>query len=221
MDDARTASRGPAIGSSLPRLEADDKASGRARYADDVRLPGMLHAALLTSPHAHARIVARRVAAARAIPGVKAILTGADLTGPLGGGIVKDESMVARDKVRYVGEPVAAVAAVDAATAQRALEAIEIDYEPLVPVLSIDEALAPGAPILHEGFGRYVKTIEGGGAATSSSRVRSSKATWIGPSASAMSSSRGPSKPRRSIMSTWRLTAASPMSTRAGGSRCT
>ncbi len=163
MDDARTASRGPAIGSSLPRLEADDKASGRARYADDVRLPGMLHAALLTSPHAHARIVARRVAAARAIPGVKAILTGADLTGPLGGGIVKDESMVARDKVRYVGEPVAAVAAVDAATAQRALEAIEIDYEPLVPVLSIDEALAPGAPILHEDFGRYVKTIEGGG----------------------------------------------------------
>ena len=58
MDDARTASRGPAIGASLPRLEADDKASGRARYADDVRLPGMLHAALLTSPHAHARIVA-------------------------------------------------------------------------------------------------------------------------------------------------------------------
>src|SRR3954471_12685984 len=92
-----------AIGASLPRLEAADKASGRARYADDVRLPGMLHAALLTSPHAHARILGYRLDAARAMPGVKAILTGADLSGPRSGGIIKDESMLARGKVRYVG----------------------------------------------------------------------------------------------------------------------
>ena len=101
------------IGSSPPRLEAGDKATGRAQYADDIALPGMLHAALLTSPHAHARIIGYRVDAARAIPGVKAILTGADFNGPRAGGIIKDESMVARGKVRYVGEPVAAVAATD------------------------------------------------------------------------------------------------------------
>jgi CO/xanthine dehydrogenase Mo-binding subunit len=155
--------RAQAIGQSIPRLDAADKASGRARYADDVRLPGMLHAALLTSPHAHARILGYRLDAARAIPGVKAILVGEDLKGPRGGGIIKDETMVARGKVRYVGEPVAAVSATDAATAERACAAIEIDYEPLPAVLSIDEALADGAPVLHEEFAGYVKTIEGGG----------------------------------------------------------
>jgi len=154
---------GSAIGASPPRLDAADKASGRARYADDIRLPGMLHAALLTSPHAHARILGYRLDAARAIPGVKAIVTGADLTGPRAGGIIKDEAMVARGKVRYVGEPVAAVAATDMATAERALAAIEVDYEPLPAVLTIDGALADGAPILHEEFASYVKTIDGGG----------------------------------------------------------
>jgi CO/xanthine dehydrogenase Mo-binding subunit len=153
----------PALGASLPRLEAADKATGRARYADDVHLPGMLHAALATSPHAHARITGYRLDKARAIPGVKAIVTGADLGPQRAGGIVKDEHMVARGKVRYVGEPVAAVAAVDAQTARRAAAAIEIDYEPLPAVLNIDEALAEGAPILHEEFASYVKTVAGGG----------------------------------------------------------
>jgi CO/xanthine dehydrogenase Mo-binding subunit len=152
-----------AIGASLPRLEAADKASGRARFADDVRLPGMLHAALLTSPHAHARILGYRLDAARAIRGVKAIVTGAELTGPRSGGIIKDETMLAHGKVRYVGEPVAAVAAVDPQTAERAAAAIEIDYEPLPAVLSIDAALAPGAPLLHEDAESYVRTIDGGG----------------------------------------------------------
>ncbi len=151
------------IGNSPPRLEAADKATGRARYVDDLRLPGMLHAALVTSPHAHARVLGYRLEKARAIPGVKAIVTGADLPGVRAGGIIKDEFMVARGKVRYVGEPVAAVAATDAETAARAAAAIEIDYEPLEPVLSIDEALAPGAPILHEDYASYVKTVDGGG----------------------------------------------------------
>ena len=151
------------IGKSPPRLEAADKATGRARYVDDMRLPGMLHAALLTSPHAHARILGYRLEAARAIAGVKAIVTGQDLPGTRAGGIIKDEFMVARGKVRYVGEPVAAVAATDAETAARAAAAIEVDYEPLEPVLSIDEALAPGAPILHEDYASYIKTVEGGG----------------------------------------------------------
>ena len=151
------------IGASPPRLEAGDKATGRAQYADDVRIPGMLHAALLTSPHAHARIVGYRVEAARALPGVKAILTGADFIGPRAGGIIKDELMVARGTVRYVGEIVAAVAATDPAAAHKAAAAIEIDYEPLPAVLSIDEALAPGAPILHPDSAAYFKAIQGGG----------------------------------------------------------
>jgi CO/xanthine dehydrogenase Mo-binding subunit len=152
-----------AIGTSLPRLDAADKATGRAEYADDVVRPGMLYAAVHTSPHAHARILGYRLAAARAIPGVRAIVTGADLTGPRSGGIIKDESMVARGKVRYVGEPVAAVAATDPETAARAAAAIEVEYEPLEAVLSIDAALAPGAPILHEDYASYVKTVQGGG----------------------------------------------------------
>lgn len=152
-----------AIGSSPPRLEAGDKAIGRAQYVDDIQRPGMLYAALLTSPHAHARILGYRLDAARAIAGVKAIVTGADLSGSRSGGIIKDESMVARGKVRYVGEIVAAVAASDPQTASRAATAIELDYEPLDAVLTIDEALAPGAPVLHEESASYVKAIQGGG----------------------------------------------------------
>jgi CO/xanthine dehydrogenase Mo-binding subunit len=148
---------------SPPRLDAADKATGRARYADDIRLPGMLHAAIHTSQQAHARIVACRTDAALALPGVHAIVTGADIAGTRWGGIVKDETMLARDKVRYVGEPIAAVAAIDAATAIRAAAAIEVDYEPLRCVLSPDAALARDAPLVHAGFATYVKTVDGGG----------------------------------------------------------
>ena len=158
MRDPDTAAR-----RSPPRLDAADKATGRARYADDIRLPGMLHAAIHTSQQAHARIVACRTDAALALPGVHAIVTGADVAGTRWGGIVKDETMLARDKVRYVGEPIAAVAAIDAATAIRAAAAIEVDYEPLRCVLSPDAALARDAPLVHEGFAAYVKTVDGGG----------------------------------------------------------
>jgi CO/xanthine dehydrogenase Mo-binding subunit len=151
------------IRASPPRLDAGDKATGRARYVDDIQLPGMLHAALLTSPHAHAKILGYRLDAARAIAGVKAVVTGADFNGPRAGGIIKDESMIARDKVRYVGEPVAAVAATDPESAARAAAAIEIDYEPLPAVFTIDEAVSPGAPVLHQQFSSYVQSVRGGG----------------------------------------------------------
>jgi len=151
------------IGTSPPRLEAGDKATGRAQYADDLARPGMLYAGLLTSPHAHAKILGYRTDAARAMPGVKAIVTGADLDGRRYGGLVKDETMVARGKVRYVGEIVAAVAATDLEIANRAAAAIEVDYEPLPAVLSIDAALAAGAPVVHDEFDAYVKTVHGGG----------------------------------------------------------
>lgn len=149
------------LGASLPRLEAKDKIVGAARYIDDVVRPGMLHAAIAQSPYAHARIRGYDVSKAAALPGVRAIVTGPDLPARRVGGMIKDETTLAVGKVRYVGEPVAAVAARDAATARLAAQLIEVDYEPLDAVLSIDAALAPGAPLIHEELGSYIKTMDG------------------------------------------------------------
>src|SRR5262245_44790992 len=149
------------LGASLPRLEAPDKAAGAARFLDDHTLPGMLHAAITQSPHAHARIRSYDIARAKALPGVRAIVTGGDLAPRRVGGMLKDETMLAIGKVRYVGEPVAAVAARDPETAALAAQLIEVEYEPLPRVLSIDAALAPNAPLVHEELASYVRTMEG------------------------------------------------------------
>ena len=109
-----------AIGKSPPRLEAGEKAGGSALFTGDMTMPGMLHAALLTSPYPHARILSYDTSAALAHSGVKAVVTAEDITGGLFGPVVKDETALARGKVRYIGEPVAAVAAVDEATARYA-----------------------------------------------------------------------------------------------------
>jgi CO/xanthine dehydrogenase Mo-binding subunit len=149
------------LGASLPRLEAKDKIVGAARYIDDVVRPGMLYAAVAQSPYAHARIRGYDISKAASLPGVRAIVTGPDLPTRRVGGMIKDETTLAVGKVRYVGEPVAAVAARDPTTARLAAQLIEVDYEPLEPVLSIDAALAPGAPLLHEELGSYIKTMDG------------------------------------------------------------
>jgi CO/xanthine dehydrogenase Mo-binding subunit len=149
------------VGASLPRLEAREKVVGAAQYIDDHARPGMLHAAVAQSPHAHARIRGYDLSKAKALPGVKAIVTGADIPLRRVGGVLKDETMLAVGKVRYVGEPVAAVAARDLATARLAAQLIEVDYEPLPAVLSIDDALKPGAPLLHEDWASYVRTMDG------------------------------------------------------------
>ena len=94
-----------AVGRGIPRLEAPAKLTGRAVYVDDIRRPGMLHAALLLAPHAHARIVSVDVSAALALPGVRCVLTGDDLPHRFGA-FVKDETVLARGTVRYFGEPV-------------------------------------------------------------------------------------------------------------------
>jgi CO/xanthine dehydrogenase Mo-binding subunit len=139
------------IGTSVPRREAREKISGRAVYTDDMTVPDMLHAAMLGSPHAHAHILSYDTAAARALPGVRAVLTAEDLPDRPLGPIIKDMPILARGKVRYLGEPVAAVAAVDLRTARAALELIQIEYEPLPAVYDPEEALQPGAPVIHEG----------------------------------------------------------------------
>jgi CO/xanthine dehydrogenase Mo-binding subunit/aerobic-type carbon monoxide dehydrogenase small subunit (CoxS/CutS family) len=138
------------IGKAVRRIDAPSKVSGRLRYAGDMTMPGMLHVQVLRSPHPHARIVSIDTSAAEEMPGVESVITSADVPGEDGFGVfVNDQPVMARSKVRYVGEAVAAVAAEDLLTAKRALAAIKVVYEPLLPVFDPDEAMRPGAPMLH------------------------------------------------------------------------
>lgn len=141
---------GDAVGRTLPRREARQKATGAAAYTDDIVLPRMLYGAVLGSDYAHARILSCDTSAAEALPGVKVVLTGEKLGGKLFGKCIEDEPILAFGKVRYVGEPVAAVAAVDRATAKRALQLIEVQYEELPAVFDAEAALAADAPPIHE-----------------------------------------------------------------------
>jgi len=143
------------VGQSLPRMDAPGKVTGTAVYAADFALPGMLHGKLLRSREPHARLVRIDAARARALPGVRAVLTAADVPDVRYGGALKDETVLARDRVRYVGQPVAAVAATTREAAEAALAAIEVVYEPLPAVLDLEAALAPGAPLIHEAWATY------------------------------------------------------------------
>jgi 4-hydroxybenzoyl-CoA reductase subunit alpha len=133
---------GQAVGQPFPRPDAAAKVAGLARYADDLHLPRMLHCRILRSPHPHARILSVDASAARRLPGVKAVITGEDL--PIRFGILpvsQDERALESEKVRYVGDPIAAVAATDEETAAAALDAVRVRYQVLRPVTSIEEAL--------------------------------------------------------------------------------
>jgi CO/xanthine dehydrogenase Mo-binding subunit len=147
------------IGQSLPRLEAREKLSGRAEYTDDLVRPHMLHGAILHSPHAHARILRYNLSAAEALPGVKAVVTGNDIGRHYMGPFIKDEPALAKDKVRYIGEPVAAVAAVDVAIARHAAQLIDIEYELLPAVSDLETALGDDAPVIHEQIADYASTF--------------------------------------------------------------
>src|SRR5215468_1549368 len=143
------------VGKSLPRVDAPGKVSGTAVYAADFALPGMLCGRVLRSTLPHARILRLDVTRASALPGVRAVITAADVPDVRYGAAVKDETAFAKDKVRYVGQPVAAVAAATPEAAQEALAAIEVVYEPLPAVLDLEAALAPGAPLVHEDWASY------------------------------------------------------------------
>jgi len=139
------------IGARGRKADSMRKAIGTEIYADDIQLPRMAHGRILRSTHAHARIKRVDTAAAEALPGVFAVMTGADLPRPYC--IIPwtpDEHALATDKVRYVGDAVAAVAAVDEETAIRACDLIVVEYEALQPVLSLEDAVAEGAPLVHE-----------------------------------------------------------------------
>jgi len=148
-----------AVGLALPPTNARARVIGAVNFALNLALPGMLHAQVLRSPYAHARIKRVDAAAAAALPGVVAVLTGADFgpdspLDPYYGSLMKDQQIVAIEKVRYVGEPVAAVIAEDLDTARAALDLIEVEYEELPAVFDALEALAPDAPLVHEGVSK-------------------------------------------------------------------
>ncbi|MBI2935295.1 MAG: molybdopterin-dependent oxidoreductase, partial [Chloroflexi bacterium] len=140
------------IGKPIPKKDGWVKASGEARYADDLVFPGMLFGKLLRSPHAHASILHVDVASALKLPGVRAVITGKDFPGIKYGNMphTRDYLPLALDRVRYIGEEVAAVAADDEDTAEEALDLIQVAYEPLPAVFGPEEAMAPGAIQLHE-----------------------------------------------------------------------
>lgn len=147
-----TKDRFTVIGQPLPKIDAWAKVTGETRYADDLVLPRMAHGKLLRSAHAHARIRAIDTTRARELPGVLAVITGADLPRVKFGilPVSQDEEALCTDKVRMVGDAVAAVAAVDEETAERACRLIAVDYEPLPALMSIEDSLAHPEVRIHE-----------------------------------------------------------------------
>jgi carbon-monoxide dehydrogenase large subunit len=149
------------VGRSVPRVEDPLLLRGRARFLDDVRLPGMLHVAFVRSPYAHARILRVDADRARALDGVAAVITAAELGAApeIVTGSLRPEAgewrrpLLPADRVRYVGEPVAAVVAASRYAAEDACELVEAEYEPLEPVVDPERALEPDAPVLHEEHG--------------------------------------------------------------------
>src|SRR6476619_4693831 len=139
------------IGDYVPMVDGPEKVSGRAKYTADLVTPGMLAGRIYRSPYAHGEIVSVDVSEAAKLPGVKAIVTGADCDRTFGVlPIARSEHPLARDKVRYRGEPVAAVAAVDDVAARKAIRLIKMTVKELPAYFTAKDALAPGAELLHQ-----------------------------------------------------------------------
>jgi CO/xanthine dehydrogenase Mo-binding subunit len=142
------------VGTAIPRVDLLEKVTGAAQYTADLKFARMLHAFVLRSPHPHARVLEVRVDKARRAPGVRAVVTGRDY--PYHVGIyLKDQTVFATDRVRFVGDPVAAVAAETPEAACEAAQLIEVDYEPLEPVFDVLRGIEPDAPLIHPDLGKY------------------------------------------------------------------
>jgi CO/xanthine dehydrogenase Mo-binding subunit len=141
------------VGRSIPRRDAGEKLRGKAQFAGDIVVPRMAHGKVLRSPLPHARIVSIDASEAERVPGVVCVLTAADLRDidAHWGHAIRDRPVVAIDRVRFAGEPVAAVAAEDEATALAALERIQVEYEELEVVATIEQAVRPDAPRINDG----------------------------------------------------------------------
>jgi 4-hydroxybenzoyl-CoA reductase subunit alpha len=143
------------VGKPLPRVDGYAKVTGQAEFTVDVQLPGMLHGKILRSPHPHARILNIETSAAERLPGVKAVITGDDVAGMRFAFVdtpryPADQHPLAQEKVRYIGDEVAAVAAIDLETAQEALNLIQVEYEVLPAVFDPFIAMEPGSPTVHD-----------------------------------------------------------------------
>ncbi len=142
------------VGTDVPRVEGLEKVTGAAQYTADLKFPRLLHVAVVRSPHPHARVLAVRTEKAARMPGVRAVVSGRDF--PLHTGIyLKDQTVFATDRVRFVGDPVAAVAAETPEAAAEAAALVAVDYEPLPPIFDVEEGFAPGAPLVHPDLGSY------------------------------------------------------------------
>lgn len=150
------------IGSSTQRIDAPSKVTGRLKYAADLKTPGMLYVRMLRSPHPHARIVDIDTSQAEKMPGVVSVLTWRDVPGEDGHGVVVDDQPAfAKEKVRFVGEGIAAVVAESEFAAKEAVSAIHVEFEPLPGVFSAQDALKEDAPTLHSDFpGNLLKHVK-------------------------------------------------------------
>jgi CO/xanthine dehydrogenase Mo-binding subunit len=147
------------IGTSVPKVDALDKALGITQYVGDMQMPGMLHARIRWSGVPHAVIRGIDTSDAEKVPGVRAVLTAGDIPGVNRYGLaVQDQRVLADDKVRSAADPVALVAAETEQAAEEAINKIKLDLEPLRPVLSIEDALDPTAPAIHEGGNLFART---------------------------------------------------------------
>ncbi len=165
----------PYIGRSMKRVEDPRLIKGIGTFTDDVRLPGLQHAMILRSPHAHARVVKIDTEAARSMPGVTAVFTGADVNAACGlvpcAAAIPDlkapkHTVLAGDRVYFVGHPVAVVIAADPYVARDAIEAIDVDYDPLPVVTNPEAAIKSGSPLTHPDMGSniaYTHVVAGGG----------------------------------------------------------
>ena len=175
--DADTAPR--TIGMRIPRNDALYKVRGRARYAGNIEMEGMLHGRFVRSPHPHARIQKIDTSRAEAVPGVKGILTGAEIPDDrlLVGPISDDTPVLARDKVRFAGEPVVAIVAETERQAEAACLLVEVEYEPLETVVTPEQALAEGTARIDPEDGNVITDLRHG-RATSKPASRKRTSSW-------------------------------------------
>lgn len=143
------------IGISIPRIDGISKATGKATYVTDLKRPGMLYGKILRSDRPHARIVHIDTGEALSLPGVKAVVTGRDAPDIRYGVLLQDRYVLAKDRVRYIGEPIAAVAAVSERIAEKAIRLIRVAYQDLKPVYTVEAALDDSAPLLHPDLRGY------------------------------------------------------------------
>ena len=142
------------VGKPVQRIDAFEKVTGMTKFVADMETPGMLYSKFLRSPYAHARIVRVDIEKAQQHSGVVAVITGQAFPYRMGL-YVRDKMVLAKDKVRWAGEPVAAVAAETEEAAEEAIDLIEVEYQPLPAVFDVNEALKPGAPLVHEELSQY------------------------------------------------------------------